>query len=72
LKRALTITVLILLALPGAVLLTIVCAPFWAAFERATGIESIGHSGPASWCFAFTFAVLLVCVFVLTRARGSK
>ena len=43
------------LALISAFVLT----PLWSWIEWRTGIESIGHSGPAPWCFAILFGSYL-------------
>lgn len=39
--------------------LTFLLAPFWRWLEAASGIESIGHSGPAAWCYAAVFGLCL-------------
>ena len=71
-KRALTIIFSIALAFLATGFITILCAPLWTAFERATGIESVGHSGPATWCYAFTFALLVVGILLFTLRRKSN
>ena len=60
--RAATIAGIIVLDLPVAFVLTMMLQPFWSAIERRWGIESVGHSGPATWCFVLVF----VCVVVLS------
>lgn len=52
---------MVLLGLPVAFLATMALLPLWSAVEQRTGIESVGHSGPASWCFSLVFLVYL-CV----------
>jgi hypothetical protein len=47
-------------ALPAAAVVTFLLSPFWRWFEAATAIESIGHSGPAGWCFAVIYCFILV------------
>ncbi len=54
--RAATIAGIIVLNLPVAFVLTMMLVPLWSAIERRWGIESVGHSGPASWCYAAVFA----------------
>ena len=44
--------------LPAAFIVTILLLPLWSWIEAAYGIESVGHSGPADWCF-WTVYVLL-------------
>ena len=48
----------LLLSMPVAVLVTIFLMPLWSWIEATYGIESIGHSGPADWCFEVVFAVV--------------
>jgi hypothetical protein len=44
------------LVAPLSILITILLVPLWRWLEAATGIESIGHSGPALWCYGVVFA----------------
>ena len=60
--RAATIAGIIVLNLPVAFVLTMMLVPLWSAIERRWGIESIGHSGPAPWCYSVVF----VCVVLLS------
>ena len=55
-----------MLALPVAFVVTFLLGPFWDWFERVSGIESLGHSGPADWCFVAIYSGL-VSVFVIWR-----
>jgi hypothetical protein len=48
----------LLLSIPLAGILTILLKPLWSWIEANYGIESIGHSGPADWCFEAVFAVV--------------
>jgi hypothetical protein len=56
------------LRMPGALLLCSVLGiglsfllwPLWSWLEAFTGFESLGHSGPATWCFVATSALLFV------------
>lgn len=45
------------------IVIAILAAPFWNWFETTTGIESIGHSGPADWVFVFCWILCLVPSF---------
>ena len=38
-------------AVPVALAVTLLLYPVWSWLERTTGIESVGHSGPAGWCY---------------------
>jgi len=39
--------------------------PFWGWFEKTTGIESLGHSGPDDWVFNFMIGLAVVAIFAL-------
>ncbi|PWT73537.1 MAG: hypothetical protein C5B46_05240 [Proteobacteria bacterium] len=61
---------LVLLA-PVAAIVTFLLSPLWSWIEATFGLESIGHSGPADWCFVAVYT-LLVGVFAGWMAwRGS-
>jgi hypothetical protein len=47
-------------ALPAAFVATLLLYPFWSWLEATYGIESVGHSGPADWCFETVYGVLIV------------
>jgi hypothetical protein len=57
-RHAIAILLILLLALPVSAVLTWVLSGFWGWFELRSGIESLGHSGPAGWCYLATFAVV--------------
>ena len=60
---------LVLLGIPLAFVATLLLYRFWNWFEAQTGIESMGHSGPAAWCFiAVYMAMLLACYVGAHRA----
>lgn len=66
---------LAVLAVPAALLVTLLLSPFWNWFESASGIESMGHSGPANWCFVAIYGVILVIALPTwwrRRTRGPK
>ena len=64
---------IVLVIAPLSIVATILLFPFWSWFEAATGIESVGHSGPAEWCFAVVFLVLAASAVLvrLLRKRDS-
>jgi len=43
--------VLALAAMPAAFIVTLLLTPLWSWIEATYGVEAIGHSGPADWCF---------------------
>lgn len=55
-RKVLLLSGLTLLVIaPLSVLVTILLAPLWRWIEAGTGIESVGHSGPATWCYGLVF-----------------
>ena len=61
LTRTLAVVLAFVAGVPLSALLTLLLWPWWGWFEAHTGIESLGHSGPADWCFV---ATLLACWLV--------
>ncbi|RIX42439.1 MAG: hypothetical protein D3M94_18015, partial [Rhodocyclales bacterium GT-UBC] len=59
LRRVVRFMLFAALCVPLAFGLTVASWPLWGWFEAATGIESLGHSGPASWCYLFTYVALI-------------
>ena len=49
---------LLIATMPVAVVTTFLLLPVWRWLERTTGMELVGHSGPAGWCYAFIHALL--------------
>ena len=69
LKFALGLIPVVLGALFLAFWATILLVPLWRWVEADFGIEAIGHSGPAEWCYWLVFAVLLApALYLLWRA----
>lgn len=58
-RVALAILAILVVAAPLSVAVTILLFPFWSWFEAFTGIETVGHSGPAEWCYVVAFLVLV-------------
>jgi H+/Cl- antiporter ClcA len=48
-----------LLSIPVALLVTIMLVPFWSWLEAETGFESLGHSGPAGWCYLVIYLLVV-------------
>jgi TRAP-type C4-dicarboxylate transport system permease small subunit len=65
---------IIAVSLPLGVMATFVLLPFWRWLERTTGIESIGHSGPAGWCYlvGVAAAVLTIAAFVVVNGQWLR
>jgi hypothetical protein len=58
-------TAAFLISAPLSVVVTFLLTPFWRWLEATRGIESIGHSGPAEWCYVAVFVVLAACLGVV-------
>jgi len=52
---------IVLFSIPLAIMVTLLLAPFWSWLESASGIESVGHSGPSEWSYLAIYA-MLVCL----------
>lgn len=59
---ALSLLAIFAIAVPLSILITILLSPFWSWFEASTGIESLGHSGPAEWCYLVIFLLFVAAV----------
>jgi hypothetical protein len=72
LQIVLTLLAIILVAAPLSVAITILLFPLWSWFEASAGIESVGHSGPAEWCYVVVFFLLVAgaMLTLLVRRRG--
>jgi hypothetical protein len=60
----------VLIAAPLSILATFLLVPFWSWLEATTGIESIGHSGPAGWCYVAIFLLLVAGAALVLRLRS--
>jgi hypothetical protein len=62
-------------AIPTALVLTLLTWRLWGWIEQLTGIESLGHSGPASWCFGLVYGLCVGAGLILLaklRRRGAQ
>ncbi len=50
----------LIIAAPLAVLITFLLYPFWSWLDVIGGIESMGQSGPAEWCYELVYLVLVI------------
>jgi hypothetical protein len=64
----------LLVSLPLGAVLTLTLMPAWRWLEARYGIESVGHSGPAEWCYLVTFAtcVLLIGTVYVRGVRAAR
>jgi hypothetical protein len=72
LRRLILALAALALALLLSFPLTFLLLPFWRWLESAHGIEAVGHSGPADWCFWLIFALLAVPAAVLAAAAPAR
>jgi hypothetical protein len=73
LKRIGSIVLVALVTLPAAAVATFLLIPVWSWFERVSAVESIGHSGPATWCFVATYGLIFAIGLSLRRLiRGES
>ncbi len=64
---------LALMGLPVAGVVTIFALPIWSWVEENVSLESVGHSGPAPWCFLATYlAVLIAAGLVWNTVRRRR
>ena len=54
-------------ALPAAFVSTIALLPVWRGVEGRWGIEAVGHSGPAGWCYVLTYAFWVMAGVIAWR-----
>ncbi len=47
-------------AVPLTLMVTFLLYPLWSWLDVIAGIESLGHSGPASWCYELIYLVLVI------------
>ncbi len=63
-------------SVPAGLAVTIGLFPFWDWLERTTGLESVGHSGPAEWCYLVVYSIsvaVLGCAgLFLARRRAGQ
>ena len=58
-------------AIPLAMVGTIMLMGLWRWIEAFTGIESVGHSGPAGWCYVVTYIVIAVLGITIGACVGA-
>ncbi|MGY3266433.1 hypothetical protein [Lysobacter sp. HA35] len=68
-RRATHVALALLVTLPVALVATFALAPLWRWIDAHAGIEAIGHSGPAAWCFGAVEGVLAIVVLSTFAAK---
>lgn len=75
-KRAAATIALVVLygvaALPLSAIATLALLPLWRFIEERFGIESVGHSGPADWCFILLYVMGLSAGAVVFALRARR
>ena len=66
--RLAIIVAIVLIGMPITFAATIALLPLWSMIERRYGIESVGHSGPADWCFWVVFGAYLCVAAIVALA----
>jgi H+/Cl- antiporter ClcA len=64
-----------LLSIPVAIIVAILLVPFWSWLEATSGIESLGHSGPAEWCYLVVYILVVsICgwIWMLLRKKNQN
>ena len=59
-------------ALPLSAITTLALLPVWRFVEERFGIESVGHSGPADWCFILLYVLWLSAGAVVFALRVRR
>ncbi len=72
LLRVVAVLAIASLALPPAVVATFILMPLWSWIEASAGIESVGHSGPATWCYVATWSALSAVLAALAGRRRAN
>ena len=71
-KTLIVVVLLGLAAVPVAAIATMLLYPLWSWIEATYGIESIGHSGPADWCFMLIYGLLLAVLLLFLWRRWRR
>ena len=74
LKTSLWLLAIAVTCFPVSFIVTFLLTPLWSWIEATYGIESIGHSGPADWCFSTVYGVFLAVLlgaYAVYRRRVS-
>ena len=65
----------VLISAPVGILLTLLLLPFWSWLETSYAVESVGHSGPAEWCYVTVYVLLVTTggiVVALAHRRRAR
>lgn len=59
-KSLFGIMAVLVIAMPLTLVVTFLLYPLWSWLDVIAGIESLGHSGPANWCYESVYLVLVI------------
>jgi hypothetical protein len=54
------IMAVLVIAVPLTLIVTFLLYPLWSWLDVIAGIESLGHAGPANWCYESVYLVLVI------------
>lgn len=65
--------VLGIICIPLALIITVFSSPLFLWIEKTFSIESVGHSGPAEWCYIAVYLLLIsVSGLILLKIKNQK
>jgi len=73
-RHLIIVVVLVIAALPIGAIVTLALLPFWRWLEATHALESVGHSGPADWCYLVSTVgclLSLLIAYVVSVVRGG-
>lgn len=66
-RTAIVFVAVTLACVPVSFALTFLMMPLWRWVEANLHVESVGHSGPADWCFWTVYGLTLIIGVALLR-----
>ena len=72
LRAVLLVVVVLLISAPVSIMATLLLLPLWRWVEASSGFESIGHSGPAEWCYFAVFALVALSSLLALRVLQGR
>lgn len=62
----------VIACVPVSVTTTLIASPVWKRVEKLTGINAIGHFGPAGWCFVVVYIASLLAFFGYQKMNADR
>src|SRR2546428_14112017 len=68
---------ILVFCVPVSAVITLFLLPLWSWIENRWNIESVGHSGPADWCFMVVYGLCVAAgggavLWLSRRLRGDR